>query len=37
LAAQTARPENAAMRASNRRASSDDDLLSLARSVLSIA
>jgi alcohol dehydrogenase class IV len=37
LAAQTARPENAAMRASNRRASSDDDLLSLARRVLSIA
>jgi alcohol dehydrogenase class IV len=37
LAAQTARPENAAMRASNGRASSDDDLLLLARSVLSIA
>jgi alcohol dehydrogenase len=35
LAAQMANPENAAMRRSNRRVSSDADLLALARSVLS--
>jgi alcohol dehydrogenase class IV len=35
LAAQTARPENAAMRDSNARAASDADLLMLARAVLS--
>ncbi len=37
LAAQTARPENAAMRASNKRPASDADLLALARSVLALA
>jgi alcohol dehydrogenase len=37
LAEQTARPENAAMRASNRRESNDADLLSLAKAVLAIA
>ena len=37
LAAQTARPENAAMRDSNRRAASEADLLMLARQVLSVS
>jgi alcohol dehydrogenase len=37
LAAQTARPENAAMRDSNARAASEADLLMLAREVLSIS
>ena len=37
LAEQTARSENAAMRDSNRRASSGADLLSLAESVLAVA
>ncbi|WP_158813963.1 iron-containing alcohol dehydrogenase [Methylocapsa sp. S129] len=37
LAAQTARPENAAMRDSNRRAASQADLLMLARQVLSVS
>jgi alcohol dehydrogenase len=37
LAEQTARPENAAMRASNRRDSSSADLLSLAEAVLAVA
>jgi alcohol dehydrogenase len=37
LAAQTARPENAAMRDSNRRAASEADLLTLARTILSMA
>jgi alcohol dehydrogenase class IV len=37
LAEQTARPENASMRASNRRASSEKDLLALASAVLAAA
>ncbi|HLW93374.1 MAG TPA: hypothetical protein VKS78_18990, partial [Roseiarcus sp.] len=37
LAEQTARPENASMRASNRRESSDADLLTLAQAVLAVA
>lgn len=37
LAAQTAQPENAAMRDSNRRAASEADLLTLAREVLSVS
>jgi alcohol dehydrogenase class IV len=37
LAEQTARPENAAMRASNRRESSPADLLNLAKAVLAVA
>ncbi len=37
LAAQAARPENAAMRDSNKRASSDADLLELSKSILSLA
>jgi len=37
LAAQTARPENAAMRDANARAASEDDLLMLAREVLSVS
>jgi len=37
LAVQTARPENAAMRDSNARAASEDDLLMLAREVLSVS
>jgi alcohol dehydrogenase class IV len=37
LAAQTARPENAAMRDSNRRAPRDTDLLMLAREILAIS
>jgi alcohol dehydrogenase class IV len=37
LAAQTARPENAAMRDANARVASEDDLLMLAREVLSVS
>jgi hypothetical protein len=37
LAAQTARPENGAMRSSNRRQASEDDLLALAKAVLAVA
>jgi alcohol dehydrogenase len=37
LAEQTARPENAAMRASNRRESNDADLLQLAEAILAVA
>ena len=37
LAAQTARPENAAMRDSNRREASEADLLTLAKQVLSVS
>jgi alcohol dehydrogenase len=37
LAEQTARPENAAMRASNRRESKDADLLRLAQAILAVA
>jgi alcohol dehydrogenase class IV len=37
LAAQTARPENAAMRDSNRRAASEADLLALAKNILTIS
>jgi len=37
LAKQTARPENSAMRASNKRPSSDADLLKLAEAVLAVA
>jgi alcohol dehydrogenase len=37
LAEQTARPENAAMRASNRRESNDADLLRLAEAILAVA
>jgi alcohol dehydrogenase class IV len=37
LAAQTARPENSAMRASNKRASNEADLLKLAQAVLAVA
>jgi len=37
LAAQAARPENAAMRDSNQRASSEADLLELSKRILSLA